>query len=68
MTRPPPRPAKAITITSRYDSSRPRRLVAVELSCSACGRTWPAETSRGGVWTAGGLDRQVREHKCDTTT
>jgi hypothetical protein len=64
VTRPPPRPAKSISIASKYDSSRPRRLVAVELHCTRCDLTWPAEKSRNGDWTSGGLDRQVREHRC----
>jgi hypothetical protein len=65
VTRPPPRPAKYVSVASKYDGSRPRRLVAVELHCTRCDRTWPAETSRTGTWTSGGLDRQVREHRCD---
>jgi hypothetical protein len=64
VTRPSARHPKAITVSSRYNNARPRELVAVVLHCTRCDLTWPAQKSRGGDWTAGGIDRQVRGHRC----
>lgn len=54
----------AVTITTLYDESTPRRIVAVRYRCQACGQEWDDPHPDREYTTSSHYDRQVRSHTC----
>jgi hypothetical protein len=53
-----------ITITTVYDSCRPRRVVAIRYRCAACGKVWDHPNLAAGLRakTSSPFDRECEKH------